>query len=400
MRNVFGRYVIGAAMTAVLAGCGGGGSDGGSDDPNSPGTSDIPTVDGTYKYVLETGMPYQISVAGSNYAVPCEAADGYFESENVMVYSGGVHSTEDLQRVASVAEFAMDKLVPKFGFQSMGEFDQQRRIIDYSLITYYAETIGMLTVDDGQGGTRKVGLDELSPYFADKVPSGYASWTDEALSYQLVVEAFYNNLLLERDGTAVAAVMSEVADSYFALTGDSTLQNSHERIYPKMQICALPPEDNAFGEGTLSGIIVPSNASFEIYVHEGAHYIQNQYTPDLPRWASEGQAVAFAGQRTASSEAPFNLIEVLSYADEPTGDTNAYDYYGLGYKALAKHNTVEDIMAWFQLHGMNLGSEMDASSPNPQYDLTKAAFETVLTGRDGATITYEEFGNTYVQLAQ
>lgn len=401
MKAFSSKLFIGAALSAALVGCGGGGDDGG--DPGTGGPS-IPLVDGSMVSVNQSGKNFQSnlvfgeSMASSN----CEASTAYFESANVMAYSAASHTEAELQKVASTVEYSLNGLASKFGYSGIDELmSVRKRAVSPLVIENFASSLSGLQDES----FNRITMDQLSPYLAANVPEGYTGWDDPLIDSVREPILVRSVLVSAPNGAEVALVLDEMITNAEALSGQSFSllreELANKMIHDKVQVCVLPDSMKGAAEGHTIGFNIAATEQYSFYVHEGTHFIQKQYAERFPRWMTEGQAVYFAGQELATSKSSVNIMEILSFNDEGTYGQDFYEHYGLAYKALHVNNTLDEVMSFLQAFDRQESWIVDYNQPGTDaYQLVKKAFEDTLTDWNGQSITYEEFSNSYDTLAK
>lgn len=399
MKVFHNKLILTVALSAALVGCGGGGD---SDDGGSSSGPNIPLVDGTMAYTNVTGKSFQWenTINESMASSSCEFSDSYFETDHVMAYSaaGATHSEADLQRVASTAEYAVKSLLGKFGIADMNELMALKRAVPYPFYESYA--VNLIGMQDAE--FNRIYLSDLSPYFAANVPDGYTGWDDPALQEDNKEQKFMRSLLVTNpNGAESAAIIFEMIQKAETDYGQDLALVSTELdeslIYDKIQVCVLGNEMQGAAEGHSIGFNIAANEEYSFYVHEGTHFIQKQYAEKFPRWMTEGQAVVFAGQNIASSKNSTDITTLLSFTDESLIGGNFYDHYGLAYKAMAKHNSVDAIIAFLQAYDLGAEWVVDYNiMEDPNLQMAKDAWTKTFP----EWVSYEEFAGSYDTLAK
>ena len=197
-------------------------------------------------------------------------------------------------------EYAISRLVPKFGLADMTAFiDLKRTVPPGAVQSIVSQTTGF---DDTDGNP--ISADRLSTYFADKIPEGYTGWDDpDLLNNSVAEEGYIRNLLVTHpNGAEVAIILEEMINNAEALRpegyfiGDTWRDYlANNLLHDKIQVCVLPEGMKGAAEGHTIGFNIASNEEFSFYMHEGTHFVQKQYAEQFPRWFTEGQAVYFAG---------------------------------------------------------------------------------------------------------
>lgn len=402
MRVNTNKFFLATAMSVALVGCGGGGgSDGGSG--GGGGGPSIPLVEGNMVSVNMSGKSFQdeFTIQESMVSSMCDASTAYFETENVMAYSGATHTDEELRLVASTVEYAMKNLIGKFGFASMADLNDRKRTVSHIELQTFADSLSGLTDAD----TNRITLDQLSTYFANNVPEGYTGWDDPLIDSNREPALLRSTLLKVPNGAEVPLIIDEMITNAEALTGqdfsylDQVLADS--LIHDKIQVCVIPDSMKGAAEGHTIGFNIAATEQYSFYVHEGTHFIQKQFAEKFPRWLTEGQAVAFSGQQIATSKSGTNIMNILTFDDEQALGTDFYADYGLAYKALAAYNTVPEIMSFLQAYDLSPVWIVDyGSSKSSNYQMAEKAFEDTLTNWGDVPVTYDDFANNYADLAK
>lgn len=403
------RFSFVLAMLAFLAACGGGGDDDSSS--GSPSVSDSELTSGSFKYSQTTGKVYQ-SPGYDTLGHYCTDADRYFESDNVMVFSGGTHSDRDYKVAATLTERNFDSVLAGFGMDK-AEYAAMKRTVSFQDLDFVVNPLSDILVEDPDTGTKtRVLASDLSPYFADKMPEGSEDWRNEfnetpadgGLSYSTQHMLFIvDTLNAEADQSRVLPVLVEMLETWAGIDFDTSIGTNPEStaevlskavIHDKVQVCLTP--DLGQAEGSIQGLQTGMDMSEQVFAHELVHHVQHQLNYFMLRWFSEGQAVAIAGQRTASGGADFNPVDIVTWEDENNIDTRqAYEQYGLAYKALAKHNSTDSIIAWLRA----TNKSRTGMFPDLE-DMPIAMFDQYFVDETGAPMTHAQFRDRYLELAK
>lgn len=403
MKSNTNKFLLTAALSVAMVGCGGGGSDDGGGGGGGPS---IPLVEGSMVSVNVSGKDFQEQhvLFESMASNSCEASTAYFETDNVMAYSAASHTEGELQKVASTVEYAMERLVGKFGFGSVEEFNNLKRTISHPALR---DIVGTFTSLEDES-FNPISVDQLSPYFADNPPEGYTGWDDpEILNNSIQSSRLVRSALMKvPNGAEVALIVDEMITNAETLSGmDLSIAReslADGMVHDKIQVCVLPDHMKGAAEGHTIGFNIAATEQYSFYVHEGTHFVQKQYAEYFPRWFTEGQAVAFAGQEIASSKSSVDIMSILAFEDEQAYGGDFYEHYGLAYKALAANASIDEMIDFLQGYDLQPSWEVDmgAGTKSENYQFAELAFADAFINWPGGIITYDQFADQYANLAK
>ena len=189
-----------------------------------------------------------------------------------------------------------------------------------------------------------------------------------------------------------------------------------EYIDDKIVVCLNQNMGGGFyGEGSLLGMTLAPNSNgsrsddAQIVLHELIHTIQRNIAfPSLrnegyiDRWFSEGQALALAGQRVATSPNGASTPQVKSIGNEhqhfsDTGE--AFEQYGFAYNYLARLNDSQSMVSL--LEGIRYYSLEDTVAvQNVSSDSFRYGFDQNMKKADGSQLTLENYETNYLSFHQ
>lgn len=394
------RKVLLLGSVLGLTACGGGGSDGGGSADLSPDTfvpGSFHDADVTKQY-----FPRDRQTHGSN-GHACAEETKYFETDagRVRVYGSSGFSELDFQAAATLVENNLDRSLAKFNL-NWSLFQKERGMVTMAGMQDVFD--GMIEMDDGTNFPDP----DNNDYGIVDAYAIWKTWDDEQRAEFIASRRQFH------------ADQAEQYD-YEPEPGGTPQLLANDKV-----VVCLASGMGGYnqGEGTIAGINMPPEHQqyksdiAQIVVHELTHFIQNNlyqvagYGYMLPRWFSEGQSVYNAGQRMASPDEHYNFEpqDVVHFDDE-TGDAGvAYNHYGLAYRYIRDHNSVESINDMMRLMkdtvenpvvpDMTPKSLDEFGNPNGflEHVAFQKAFDATMVDHNGDPLTIERFRTTYHDL--
>lgn len=387
-----------SASIILLTACGGG-----SDDDKDNGIDPGDFVSGTFQDASVTGHVFPTDRETHGYYGPaCVDQNTYFQSARVRVYGSTAYSENDFKAMATLIEERLDGALGKMGL-TWDELSQNDRPV--------------FTV-----GATNLMLPYLMGDLSEAEPPGGNSNIDEGDAYDVWVT------MTDEEKIAYADEVRARSEEEVAQYNDPNLKPIElQRLSQDFIIGCLSPEmgGSTFGEGPLAGVNMPPeyrqwpSSVGEIVTHEIVHTAQNNLSFDagygylIPRWFTEGQAVVLAGQRVASPSEHYNYEPqtVVGFYDEYGDVGMAYEHYGLAYKYIHDHNSMESIVAMMrqmkdtldnpfspQSRVIREPSETDGGEMGDETMAFQLAFDANIVDHNGDPLTIDRFRNDYHDL--
>lgn len=391
-----------AMISVMLTACGGS-SDSGSESgnvslDNAPNGGAF--VSGEFKYASDTGKYFiDDAFAINSSSTECLSNNNYyFESANVLVYGSSSLADTDFQHAATLIENQLDNAFNAMGI-TKAQFDSYRPKYSPSTVGDMMNLFLMGHSVTENGTTVRYDITDIDSDFAQ--PSNWSSMSDTE-QYTYVVA--YWNASSEAKHDELFGLYLEVYPHFDEFA---------KYIEDKIVVCLNPSMGgSSYGEGSLVGMTLATKSSAEraddsqIVLHELIHTIQKNIAfPSvysevyIDRWFSEGQAVALAGQKVATSSNGAYTPQVKSITNEhdhfsSTGE--AYEQYGFAYNYLADSNDSQAMIAL--LEGVRYYSLPNKykSEQHVSSDAFRHGFDENMKKPNGSQLTLEEFETNYL----
>jgi hypothetical protein len=384
-KNIF----ITLATIITLSACGGGGDESTTQSNNSnsgnSGNGGSSTISGQFfsshdtgKFYSTEGMPSYQQYGKSAKHCYQNYNDYYFETDKTMVFGNPNLPESDYKQAATWVENNFNSALTAMGISESEYFNTR----------YNVRLAGLKHIRNRLN---------YKEYDSFTYPSEFDSWNNQ----QQVDWATKTAKLMNSE----EAVNLLINDSY------SPFQTKEEAVLEDKVYVCLHENTNPYGwgEGNLVGITigaasitVPNDVN-KLIQHELIHTIQQALTANfeefgLPRWYSEGQAVALSGMSVANkaNHNEYDPTLIVSYFDEYGDPSDAYEHYGLAYQYLkdangqpAILNMMKGIKEITYDYSKQLNSELD------EYHGYVDIFDAQMKQSNGNPLSVKEYRDNY-----
>jgi hypothetical protein len=373
----------------TLSACGGGADEGTKQTNNSNSSNvnngDSATITGQFlsshdtgKFYSTEGMPsYQQYGKNAKHCYQ-NYNDYYFETDKTMVFGNQNLPESDFKQAASWVETNLNSALIAMGISESEYFNARYRV-------------------------RLAGLKHIrnrlnyKEYDSFTYPNEFDNWNNEQQ--------------VDWATKTAKSINSEEAVNLLINDPYSPYQTASEAVLEdKIYVC-LHENSNPYGwgEGNLVGITIGAasitvpNDVDKLIQHELIHTIQQALTANfeefgLPRWFSEGQAVALSGMNIANktNHNEYDPTLVVSYYDEYGDPSSAYEHYGLAYQYLKDANgqsvilkMMKDIKILTYDYSSQLNSELN------EYHGYVEVFDAQMKQSNGNHLSVKEYRDNY-----